>query len=125
MANWRNIFSHRIQTYNSHVWLWDRVGGVAVKVPVPKRPWTGINPDFTHWMAAGGDESPDYIPDAPTGFADSASFTSTTTSTTILSDTVEELMKTLRAAGVVDDDDEEDLAFADDDDDYYDDDDDF
>lgn len=51
MSNWRKLENNRIQTFAKEVWLWDDKIGIAVKAPVPSRPWTKIDADFTHWKA--------------------------------------------------------------------------
>lgn len=57
MSNWRRLGNNRIQTFAKEVWLWDDMIGVAVKAPVPSRPWTKIDPDFTHWKPAKPDDN--------------------------------------------------------------------
>ncbi len=60
MKNWRVINNNKIQTYYSYVWLWDNVGGVAVLVKVPSRPWTKLSNDFKFWMMGEeGEETPE------------------------------------------------------------------
>lgn len=49
MAKWKEIKEQRIQTFDKEIWLYDSANNISVKVPVPKRPWTKIDPDFTHW----------------------------------------------------------------------------
>lgn len=66
VANWRKIRNNKIQTWDKHVWLWDDMMGIAVMAPVPKRPWTKIDPDFSHWMGGVEGELPPKFP--PTDF---------------------------------------------------------
>ena len=49
MAKWKEIKANRIQTFDEEIWIYDSAQNISVKVEVPSRPWTKINPDFTHW----------------------------------------------------------------------------
>lgn len=60
MAKWRVINNNRIQSYSKWVFLWDRQQGVAIKTEVPRRPWTKIDPDFSHWQACEEDDAIPY-----------------------------------------------------------------
>lgn len=64
---WKEIKGNRIQTYWDDVWLWDSQIGIATKVPVPSRPWSKINPDFTHWMQASDDRDEPAPTNVPAG----------------------------------------------------------
>lgn len=62
MAKWMKIENNRIQTFAEEIWLWDDMIGMSVKVKVEKRPWTKIDPDFTHWHKVTKDGSqPDNV----------------------------------------------------------------
>lgn len=58
---WRKIRNNRIQTFYTEVYLWDAKERVAIRVAVPKNPWTKINADFTHWHNVKGID-PDMFP---------------------------------------------------------------
>lgn len=62
--NWRVINNNMIQTTAKEVFLWDNNEGVAVRVPVPSRPWKKLDTSFVAWMNAD-DAAEGYYPAAP------------------------------------------------------------
>lgn len=67
--NWRVINNNMIQTTAKEVFLWDNNEGVAVRVPVPSRPWKKLDASFAAWMNADGWEGGLY-PSAPVNVLD-------------------------------------------------------
>lgn len=66
MVNWKEIKANRIQTFDKEIWLYDSAGDISVKVEVPSRPWTKLDPDFTHWAKVSvynPEEPPTFNPD--------------------------------------------------------------
>lgn len=66
MKNWRVINNRKIQTWAKEVFLWDNEEGVAVRAPVPGRPWNKLSEAFVAWMPAEGWAEGDY-PQPPVG----------------------------------------------------------
>lgn len=65
MSKWREIKEGRIQTFDKEIWLYDSANNISVKVAVPRRPWTKLDPDFTHWhKVTNGEKPPFYNPDS-------------------------------------------------------------
>lgn len=66
MSKWKQIKENRIQTFDEEIWLYDSANNVIVKVEVPRRPWTKLDPDFTHWHKVSKefpDDAPSLNPD--------------------------------------------------------------